>query len=155
MSVKMTVENFGPFEKASLELKPLTILIGRSSVGKSILTYLLWTILTVEPDFEKLSEVTEALGAGKLAEEVLKSIRSRGDPREKILKLVGIMLEAFPEAIASSLQGALQRVFLANPGELIRENASKATILIEGYDLGLEVVIEKDGVRASYRKPYN
>jgi len=154
MSVKMTVENFGPFEKASLELKPLTILIGKNSVGKSILTYLLWTILTVEPDFEKHAEVTEALGAGKLAEEVLKGIRSRRDPREKFLKLVEIMFEAFPEAIASSLHETLQRVFLANPGELIRESASRATILIEGRNLGLEVVIEKDGVRASYRKPY-
>jgi len=154
MSVKMTVENFGPFEEASLELKPLTILIGRNSVGKSILAYLLWTILTVEPNFEKLGEVTEALGAGELASEVLESVRSGIDPGEKFERLVEIVFKAFPEAIAPSLREALQRVFLADLGELIHKNASKASVLIEGYNLGLEVVIERDGVKASYRKPY-
>jgi len=154
MSIKMTVENFGPFEEASLELKPLTILIGKNSVGKSILAYMLWTILTAEPDVEKHAKIAGTLGFGDLAMEVLKSIRSGEDPKEKFEKLVGVMLEALPEAIASGLQETIQRVFLANPGELISENASRATILIEGRNLGLEIVIERDGVRVSYRKPY-
>jgi Uncharacterized conserved protein len=41
----ITVENFGPFEKAEIKLKPLTIFIGKNSVGKSILMRLVWTLL--------------------------------------------------------------------------------------------------------------
>lgn len=155
MSARVAVKDFGPFEEASLELKPLTIFIGRNSVGKSILTYLLWTLLTAEPDFNKLSEITGALGLEELASEVLKSVETGINPGEKFEDLVEIVFKAFPESIASGLREAFQRVFLADLGELIRGNADRATVLIEGRSLGLEIVIERDRVRASYRKPYS
>jgi len=39
--MKIYLENFGPFEKIDLELRKLTIFIGRNSVGKSMLSYLI------------------------------------------------------------------------------------------------------------------
>jgi predicted ATPase len=42
--IVVTVENFGPFEHAEIKLKPLTIFIGRNSVGKSLLMRLLWAL---------------------------------------------------------------------------------------------------------------
>jgi len=42
--IVVTVEDFGPFEHAEIKLKPLTIFIGRNSVGKSMLMRLLWAL---------------------------------------------------------------------------------------------------------------
>jgi len=33
------VKGFSPFEQVELELKPLTVIIGRNSAGKSMLAY--------------------------------------------------------------------------------------------------------------------
>jgi len=43
--IVISVENFGPFERAEIKLRPLTIFIGRNSVGKSVLMRLLWALL--------------------------------------------------------------------------------------------------------------
>jgi predicted ATPase len=35
--MKLEVKNFGPVKSAELEIKPLTILIGKNNLGKSFL----------------------------------------------------------------------------------------------------------------------
>jgi predicted ATPase len=35
--ITLKIEDFGPFESAEVRLKPLTIFIGRNSVGRSML----------------------------------------------------------------------------------------------------------------------
>ncbi|NPA22903.1 MAG: AAA family ATPase [Crenarchaeota archaeon] len=41
MFPRLFIENFGPFEKINLEIKSLTLFIGRNSVGKSMILCLL------------------------------------------------------------------------------------------------------------------
>jgi len=40
----VAVRNFGPFEHVEVELKPLTIIVGKNNVGKSTLAYLIWAL---------------------------------------------------------------------------------------------------------------
>lgn len=49
MRAVVTIRDFGPVGYANVEIKPLTVFIGRNSAGKSTLLYLLWTLFSTEP----------------------------------------------------------------------------------------------------------
>lgn len=49
--MKLRAENFGPLAKLDIEVKPLTILIGKNSLGKSYAAQLLYVLLCVANDF--------------------------------------------------------------------------------------------------------
>ncbi len=49
LDVHLTVENFGPIEKANIDLRPLTVFVGESNTGK---TYLAALIYALHPAFE-------------------------------------------------------------------------------------------------------
>ena len=44
MHPKVRLVNIGPFEEAEVEVKPLTVFIGRNSVGKSLIAQTLWAL---------------------------------------------------------------------------------------------------------------
>ena len=54
LNVNISVENFGPIEKADIELRPLTIFVGESNTGK---TYLATLIYALDRAFEGISRV--------------------------------------------------------------------------------------------------
>jgi predicted ATPase len=78
--ISVYIENIGPFENASIELKPLTILIGKNSVGKSLLLYLLWSLASAEPDFAEVKGGWEEVN--KLAEKIVEEVQKGGNPEE-------------------------------------------------------------------------
>ena len=45
--MKLKVENFGPISHADIEIKPLTVLIGKNNAGKSMLAQLIFTLMTL------------------------------------------------------------------------------------------------------------
>ena len=49
LNVHLAVENFGPIEKANIDLRPLTVFVGESNTGK---TYLAALIYALHPAFE-------------------------------------------------------------------------------------------------------
>ena len=44
LNVHITVENFGPIEKAEIDLRPLTIFVGESNTGKTYLSALIYAL---------------------------------------------------------------------------------------------------------------
>ena len=54
MNVDINVKNFGPIEKAEIDLRPLTIFVGESNTGK---TYLAALIYALHQNFEGLSQL--------------------------------------------------------------------------------------------------
>lgn len=54
MNVDITVENFGPIEKAEIDLRPLTVFVGESNTGK---TYLAALIYALHQHFEGFSQL--------------------------------------------------------------------------------------------------
>ena len=57
MSVDITVQNFGPIEKAEIDLRPLTVFVGESNTGK---TYLAALIYALYQHFRGISQFTWA-----------------------------------------------------------------------------------------------
>ena len=46
MNVDINVQNFGPIEKAEIDLRPLTVFVGESNTGKTYLAALTYALYT-------------------------------------------------------------------------------------------------------------
>ena len=44
MDVYINVQNFGPIEKAEIDLRPLTVFVGESNTGKTYLAALIYAL---------------------------------------------------------------------------------------------------------------
>lgn len=53
-NVNISVENFGPIEKADIDLRPLTIFVGESNTGKTYLATLIYTLNRVFEGFSRV-----------------------------------------------------------------------------------------------------
>jgi len=143
---KIEVRNFGPFEEAEIELKPLTIFVGRNSVGKSMLFYLLWALTVSEPDWHALGEELDRAGVEELARRILDSVSSGRAPVEELRRLVELHLDALPKALARGLEETLRRVFGAELSDMVREGADEARILVEKPAACMELAVSARGV---------
>ncbi|BDC17556.1 AAA family ATPase [Acidianus sp. HS-5] len=56
MDWKVTLKNIGPFKGAEVNVKPLTIFVGKNSTGKSFLLRLLYAFSTALPNTTELIE---------------------------------------------------------------------------------------------------
>ena len=149
--IVVTVENFGPFEHAEIKLKPLTIFIGRNSVGKSMLMRLLWALastpvalsahLLFPPrEFDKrLGEVRS-----RIVDNVAKGLEPSRDDMHTLIKLY---METFQEALVLSLGGRIQGVFGSSLEELIRVGAETSRISVSGPCGPTTIVIKGNDVR--------
>ena len=153
MGIKIDVNNIGPFERASLEIKPLTVIVGRNSLGKSMLSYLVWTLMALSPDFEKLADASLKRGAPEIINNVLEKVKDGKSPEEEFKKLLTIFIEVLPEAVASSIKKAIRSTFMTSYKNLIRKGSDNAAIVIEGSKAALEIRFGED-VKAVYIKPY-
>mgnify|MGYP000380219050 CR=1 FL=1 len=151
---KICVRDFGPFQEADIELKPLTLIIGRNSVGKSILAYLIWSLAITMPDPKRLGREAEKKGAENLARKILDEIRKGKNPKHSLRKFIKIYIEALPEALAVDFGETLQRVFMAKPGELVRTGADRATITVESPNASVEFTIKNHHTTATSSRHY-
>ena len=152
-SIRVTIKDFGPFEQVDLELKPLTVIIGKNSVGKSMLAYLLWALMVSTPDFSKLGElVRERVSA--LLGRVLEKIESGSTPLDEFRELVRLNIDLLAEAMAPSVENILKKVFGAELRELIRVGADKATISVDTGKASLDIIVSKSGVQIVRFKGY-
>ena len=62
VNVQIDVKNFGPIEKASVDLRPLTVFVGESNTGK---TYLAALIYALHQHFEGFSQLPYPYSAAK------------------------------------------------------------------------------------------
>ncbi len=155
MYPKVTVQNFGSFEYAELELRPLTILIGKNSVGKSMLVYPVWTLASTMPDFEKLAEIVEEHGVEEIATRIVRALEKGGkNPHDDFRRLVELHIEALHEAIASGVGEALKETFATELRDLILENRQRALIKVREAKAMLTLVIEEDRVYVNNYVPY-
>jgi predicted ATPase len=95
--VKFYIENLGPFEKTEIELKPLTIFIGRNSVGKSFLLYLLWTLASAEPAFEDVKSGWKIFT--QISEKILMRIAEGETPVKEFSQAVRFFTISFLEKL--------------------------------------------------------
>lgn len=53
--VKVVVEDLGPISRAELTVKPITVIVGKNSFGKSLLLNLMYLLSSTMPDFAELA----------------------------------------------------------------------------------------------------
>lgn len=150
---ELHIYDFGPFKEVHIELAPLIIFIGKNSLGKSMLLYLIWVLEKTLPDFNELYKVMDEMGALRLAEKCFNSIKAGQEPIELIYELLLMTLKAFPRAWAEALNNAFHNVYGVEIGELARlKRTDKGfTIIIEGEKGKLEVV-GKDRISIKWLK---
>jgi len=130
--IKLYLEDFGPFERADLELKPLTIFIGRNSVGKSILSYLLWALSSAEVKFEVI-KIDDWRPVEEVAKRMVKEIAEKKLSKEDFKYLVKTFCEnMLSKAARAGLEERLKYAFGVEPRELIRVGKDRAIIEVRG-----------------------
>jgi predicted ATPase len=140
--VRFYIENLGPFEKSEIELKPLTIFVGKNSVGKSFLLYLLWTLASAEPAFEDVKSGWETFT--QISEEILKKVAEGETPVEEFSQAVRFFHDIIlREAVRIGLEERLKYVFSEEPKRLIKVGKEKALIKIMNDCAKLELVIRE------------
>ena len=160
-NIAVRLKNFGPFDDVDIELRPLTIFIGKNSIGKSVLLSLLWALVSALPEipsdeeirekWNKLYEKAESISlkitkviepvvsdSGILIEEVSKLIKSMAtDVRD----LTRTCRDLFKRAMEAGLEVRLRQVFGVSPRELVKVGETSAQIDIKGACGNLHITL--------------
>jgi len=163
--VIITVENFGPFEKAEIKLKPLTIFIGKNSVGKSILMRLVWTLLAERiplavlisalflplfrlPSFILSTTSEEAAYIStleKVKSNILSSIEKGLKPSEEDIRTVlRFYIKPFWKQIEETIKNGIKLIYGIEPQELVKVGREVARIKMSGLWRPVAITIRKD-----------
>jgi len=166
--VKLYLNNLGPFEEAEVELKPLTVFIGRNSTGKSMLSYLLWALSSAEPLPDRVKAGWEPVV--EIAERVVRRVKEGRIESEDLEELVKAYVKVLEDAVKHGLEERFRHVFGVELRELVRIGRDKAVIEVHGgcakirfsledevkieeFDLCIEGMLRKVNVRV-LRKGY-
>jgi len=145
--VKLYLNNFGPFEEAEVELKPLTVFIGRNSTGKSMFSYLLWALSSAEPLPDRVEAGWEPVV--EIAEKVVKRVKEGRIESEDLEELVKAYVKVLEDAVKHGLEERFRHAFGVELRELVRIGRDKAVIEVHGscakirFSLEDEVKIEE------------
>lgn len=150
--ITVRLKNFGPFDDVNLELRPLTIFIGKNSVGKSLLLSLLWALSSTRPEipsdeeirmrWSKLYEKAESISLKitKVIEPVLSDLDILFEEVSKLIKSMATDVrdftrtsrDLFKRAIEACLDKRLRQVFGVSPRGLVKAGETSAQIDIKG-----------------------
>jgi predicted ATPase len=161
--IVVAVENFGPFERAEIKLKPLTIFIGRNSVGKSILMRLLWALLAERIPIavltSKLSYLFSFLLTAlkrseyintleKVRKKIINDIEKGLRPSEENIRtVIRLYMEPFWEHLEEEIKNRIKSIYGLEPQELIKVGRDVARIRMFGPWRPITVIVRKDGIK--------
>ncbi|WP_054855351.1 AAA family ATPase [Vulcanisaeta sp. JCM 16161] len=120
-SAELYVKDFSVFEEAKLTLKPLTILIGGNSVGKSHLLYLTWLLMRLEPNVPALVEVNENL------RNMIKGIKEAASKDKIIIDIIKEIVQGYSYFLTESFK----KTFGTGPARLSKDK--QLSVSVQGY----------------------
>jgi len=157
--MKLKVENFGPISHADIEIKPLTVLIGKNNAGKSMLAQLIFTLMTL----------TEGYIPRRLLTPMFRYMRTKGifiiplifqvdDFRKRIKEakemtqfsyvkaVIDTIIDYLTESLNRTLRGLLERNFAVELKSLVNlySHYTKVECAYSKYSI-VEFTITKDG----------
>jgi predicted ATPase len=161
--IVVAVENFGPFERAEIKLKPLTIFIGRNSVGKSVLMRLLWALLAEHIPMAvltsmltyRISFLLTALKRSEyvnILEKVMKKIiddieKGLRPSEEDIRTVIRMYIEPFWEYLEEEIKNRIKSIYGIESQELIKVGRDVARIRMFGLWRPMTIIVRKDGIK--------
>lgn len=155
--MKIKARNFGPLKKLDIEVKPLTVLIGKNNLGKSYAAELLYVMLSVLSDLRfrryPLLYFEEGAGWRRMPfflrdpdiDRLTRQIRKESLTDVEIVnRLTELILNVEARNIETLLKAWLRRVYGVEFYELVNVNSNIARIECRPFvDLVLKVEITK------------
>ena len=161
--IVISVENFGPLERAEIKLRPLTIFIGRNSVGKSVLMRLLWALLAERIPMAVLTSKLSYLFSflltvlkrseyintlEKIRKKIINDIEKGLRPSEEdIRKVIRLYIEPFWEHLEEEIKNRIKSIYGLEPQELIKVGRDVSRIRMSGLWRPITIIIRKDGIK--------
>ncbi|RLF04285.1 MAG: hypothetical protein DRK00_07065 [Thermoprotei archaeon] len=133
---KLTVRELGPISRAEVTIKPVTVIIGKNCLGKSLLLNLAYLLSTTPPDFSLLKEKV-GREVGELAEVAYKA--AKGGERGRLSSVLSQMLHSYFKGLGPAVGRSIAERF----EEFF--NVEKATDLLRG-----SVAVERGKKPLSY-----
>lgn len=125
-----------PFKDASIDVKPLTIFIGRNSSGKSLLLRLIWALSTAEPKYDLfVNNLHKLLSLHNLKERWTSSGRRlTAEDKKEIKEYIILYTEAFFSSLLADAWKRVLGVLGSAEGEvsLLSENLGSKVTLKDG-----------------------
>jgi len=139
-----------------VEVKPLTVFIGRNSVGKSLIAQTLWALATTMPDmgewFKAASlEASRELGNPDPLTTLLDEIRRGGSIEDILRRTIGIYIKTMHEGLVAGFRESVEELY-GDLSSIIREGAGEARIRVDSK-ASIEFRIERGNVRVVEYKP--
>ena len=156
MHPKVRLVNIGPFEEAEVEVKPLTVFIGRNSVGKSLIAQTLWALATTTPDagawlIAASLEASRELGNPDPLTTLLDEIRRGGSVEDILRRTVEIYIKTMHEGLAAGFRESFEELY-GDLSSIIRKGAGEARIRVDSK-ASIEFRIERGNVGVVEYKP--
>jgi len=144
--MRVSIRGFGPIRCADIDVRPLTVFVGPNAAGKSYLLYLLWALLSVEPDWDRLGDL--------LDRRVLKALsmsRDRDAVARELRDVYTDVLRGFGDIFRENLGLLLKDAFMVSRlGELVGREFERSEIVVRDVEgvPAIRIVIEgEDSVR--------
>jgi hypothetical protein len=153
---KVRLVNIGPFEEVEVEVKPLTVFIGRNSVGKSLIAQTLWALATTTPDagawlIAASLEASRELGNPDPLTTLLDEIRRGGSVEDILRRTVEIYIKTMHEGLAAGFRESVEELY-GDLSSIIRKGAGEARIRVDSK-ASIEFRIERGNVGVVEYKP--
>jgi len=148
VSIKLDIRDFGPIAVGRLDLKPLTLLIGKNNTGKSYSALLLYSLtdithraviftmrtLIAESEKDTLSLLSDAIQEGMSARSSSKTLFDLvgTEVTEQLSKNIVAGIEGSVGELTQDIADQLTNIFgLSSPNELVRWGQREAAIVLE------------------------
>ncbi|MCL7389604.1 MAG: AAA family ATPase [Thaumarchaeota archaeon] len=147
VAVSLRLVNVGPFEEVEVEVSPLTIFIGKNSVGKSFLAQIIWALATTMPEFallvsEAYGDMVREFGSEDPILLIYEKIRKGEDVSEDVRKLTKILIQSIPIGLSEGFKKRIEEIF-GSVKAIIKRGSREAKIRIQGRSR-IEFVIRSE-----------
>lgn len=139
----LIIENLGPFERAEIELRPLTLIIGRNSAGKSLILNALWALLSALPLPQDIWRVDELVRSAQIVTEAVKT--GSGLRTDELVSVLERVIDLLGALWAVNVENRIKKVFGRRPADLIRMGSGSARVTLSSACGPYGVLIDSSG----------
>jgi len=153
---RISVENVGPIGRADVELRPLTVLIGKNNVGKSYLAMLVYGIYgarqsslvyLARSEIELYTMLIKfRIARSENVEKLRKKVEAdkiQDEVRNRVVRILGD--EQFKDECLQMIRSGIEYSFGARIAELVRDGENKGRMTLEAPALKADLELDKKG----------